>query len=214
MGQEPGKRGEFKMSKPLGPKCKICRREKMKLFLKGERCYAHCPIERKGAILPGQHGLRSSTRRISDYGRQLREKQKVKRIYGISEKQMKNYFQKAVKVREATSEVLLQLLESRLDNVLFRLGLTPSRSLARQLVSHGHILVDGKKVDIPSYQFKKNQIISLKSKTLELPLVKKALAEKSKTPEWLKKKAAVGQMLRLPRRDEIEGDIDDQLIVE
>ena len=202
------------MSRSLGPKCKICRREKMKLFLKGERCYTHCPIERKGAVPPGQHGLRSSTRRMSDYGRQLREKQKVKRIYGLTEKQLKNYFQEAVKMKQATSEVLLQILESRLDNVLYRLDFVPSRSLARQLINHGHLLVDGKKVDIPSYRLKKDQTISLGSKALALPIVKKALAEKTKAPGWLKKKAAVGQMLRWATRDEIEGDIDDQLIVE
>ena len=194
--------------------CKKCRRANEKLFLKGERCYTHCPIEKKGAVPPGQHGLRSSMRRMSDYGRQLREKQKVKRIYGLSERQMKNYFQKAFKVRQATGEVLLQLLESRLDNVLYCLGFVNSRHLARQLVGHKHVLVDGKKVNIPSYQLKKNQTVSLGPKALKLASVKKALAEKTKVPEWLKKKAAVGQMVRLPKRDEIEGDINDQLIVE
>ena len=202
------------MSRYLGPECRLCRREKMKLFLKGERCYTHCPIEKKGAVPPGQHGLKSSMKRMSDYGRQLREKQKVKRIYSLSERQMKNYFQKAFKVRQATGEALLQLLESRLDNVLYRLGFVNSRQLARQLVGHKHILVDGKKVNIPSYQLKETQTVSLGPKALKLASVKKALAEKTKVPEWLKKKAAVGQMVRLPKRDEIEGDIDDQLIVE
>lgn len=202
------------MSRHLGPKCKLCRREKMKLFLKGERCYTRCPIEKKGAVPPGQHGLKSSMKRMSDYGKQLREKQKVKRIYGLSERQMKNYFQKAFKGEQATGESLLQLLESRLDNILYRLGFVNSRHLARQLVSHKHVLVDGKKVNIPSYQLKKNQTVSLGPKALKLALVKKALAEKTKVPEWLKKKAAVGQMVRLPKREEIEGDIDDQLIVE
>jgi len=186
----------------------------MKLFLKGERCYTRCPIEKKGAVPPGQHGLKSSMRRMSDYGKQLREKQKVKRIYGLSEKQMKNYFQKAFKGKQATGETLLQLLESRLDNILYRLGFVNSRHFARQLVSHKHVLVDGEKVNIPSYQLKKNQTVSLGPKALKLALVKKALAEKTKVPEWLKKKAAVGQMVRLPKREEIEGDINDQLIVE
>jgi len=186
----------------------------MKLFLKGERCYTKCPIDKKGAVPPGQHGLKSSTRRMSDYGRQLREKQKVKRIYGLSERQMKNYFQKAVKIRQATSEALLQLLESRLDNILYRLGFVNSRHLARQLISHKHVLVDGKKVNIPSYQLGKGQTVTLGTKALKLDPIKKALAEKTKVPAWLKKKAAVGQMIRLPQRDEIEGDIDDQLIVE
>ncbi len=202
------------MSGHLGPKCRLCRREKMKLFLKGERCYTRCPIEKKGAVPPGQHGLKSSMRRMSDYGKQLREKQKVKRIYGLSEKQMKNYFQKAFKGKQATGETLLQLLESRLDNILYRLGFVNSRHFARQLVSHKHVLVDGEKVNIPSYQLKKNQTVSLGPKALKLALVKKALAEKTKVPEWLKKKAAVGQMVRLPKREEIEGDINDQLIVE
>ncbi|MBM3205721.1 30S ribosomal protein S4 [Candidatus Shapirobacteria bacterium] len=202
------------MSRYLEAKCKLCRREKMKLFLKGERCFNNCPIEKKGAVPPGQHGLKSSTRRMSDYGRQLREKQKIKRIYGLSERQLKNYFQKSFKVKKATSEVLLQTLERRLDNVLYRLGFVPARSLARQLVNHGHVLVDGRQVDIPSYQLKPSQIVSLKQKALEMALVKKSLGEKTKLPDWLKKKAAVGQMVRLPQRDEIEADIDDQLIVE
>jgi len=202
------------MSRYIGPKCRLCRREKMKLFLKGEHCSTKCPIEKKGAIPPGQHGLKSSTRRSSDYGRQLREKQKVKRIYGLSEKQLKNYFQKAFKLKQATTEALLQMLESRLDNVVYRLGFAPARSLARQLVLHRHILVDGKKVNVPSYQLKPEQTISLGTKALALDTVKKSLAEKNKIADWLKKKAAVGQVIRMPRRDEIESDIDDQLIVE
>jgi small subunit ribosomal protein S4 len=202
------------MSRYVGPKCRLCRREKMKLFLKGEHCSTKCPIEKKGAIPPGQHGLKSSTRRSSDYGRQLREKQKVKRIYGLSEKQLKNYFQKAFKIKQPTTEALLQMLESRLDNVVYRLGFVPARSLARQLVLHRHILVDGKKVNVPSYQLKPEQTISLGTKALALMTVKKSLAEKNKIADWLKKKAAVGQVIRMPRRDEIESDIDDQLIVE
>lgn len=202
------------MSRNIGPKCRLCRREKMKLFLKGERCFsANCPIEKKGAVPPGQHGLKS-LRRQSDYGKQLREKQKIKRIYGLSETQMKNYFQKAIKVRQATGEFLLQMLESRLDNLVCRLGFVLSRALARQLVTHRHVLVDGKKVNIPSYQLKPGQVVSFDKKALDLAEVKKSLAEKPKLPDWLKRKAAVGQMVRLPKRDEIEGNIDEQLIVE
>jgi len=202
------------MSRNIGPKCRLCRREKMKLFLKGERCFsAACPIEKKGAVPPGQHGLKS-LRRQSDYGKQLREKQKVKRIYGLSETQLKNYFQKAIKVRQATGEFLLQMLESRLDNLVCRLGFVASRALARQLVTHRHILVDGKKVNIPSYQLKPGQVVSLDKKALDLTEIKKSLAEKPKLPDWLKRKAAVGQMVRLPKRDEIGSDIDEQLIVE
>jgi small subunit ribosomal protein S4 len=186
----------------------------MKLFLKGERCFsAACPIEKKGAVPPGQQGLKSS-RRPSDYGKQLREKQKAKRLYGLSESHLKNYFQKAIKVKQATGEVLLQMLESRLDNVVYRLGFVSSRNLARQLVSHRHVLVDGEKVNIPSYQLKPSQVVSLDKKALDLTEVKKSLAEKPKLPAWLKRKAAVGQIVRLPKRDELEGDIDEQLIVE
>ena len=202
------------MSRYTGPKCRLCRREKVKLFLKGDRCYsANCPIEKKGAVPPGQHGLKSSQRQ-SDYGKQLREKQKTKRIYGLAESHLKNYFQKAIKVRQTTGEFLLQMLESRLDNIIYRLGFVSSRNLARQLVSHKHVLVDGKKVNIPSCQLKPGQVVSLDKKALDLSEVKKSLAEKTKLPDWLKKKAAVGQMVRLPKRDEIEGDIDEQLIVE
>jgi small subunit ribosomal protein S4 len=202
------------MSKYIGPKCRLCRREKTKLFLKGERCFsASCPLEKKGAVPPGQHGLKSLGRQ-SDYGKQLREKQKIKRIYGISEKQLKNYFKKAIKAKQATGEILRQMLESRLDNIVYRLGFGSSRNLARQLVSHKHVLVDGKKINIPSYQLKPGQIVSLDKKALEIADVKKSLAEKQKLPEWLKRKAAVGQMVRLPKKEEIEGDIDEQLIIE
>jgi len=202
------------MSRDIGPKCRLCRREKTKPYLKGERCFSpSCPIEKKGAVPPGQHGLKSS-RRPSDYGKQLREKQKVKRIYGLNESQLKNYFQKAIKVRQTTGEFLLQMLESRLDNIIFRLGFVSSHNLARQLVSHNHILVDGKKINIPSYQLKPGQVITLDKKVLGLDEVKKALKEKNKLPDWLKRKAAVGQMVRLPKRDEVENDIDEQLIVE
>ncbi len=202
------------MSRYLDPKCRACRREKTKLFLKGDRCFsAKCPLEKKGAVPPGQHGLKSSGR-LSDYGKQLREKQKVKKIYGLTETQLKNYFQKAIKSKETTGEVLLQMLESRLDNLVRRLGFVASRNLARQLVTHGHVLVDGKKVNKPSYQLKPGQIISLDKKALDLLEVKKALGEKNKLPDWLKRKAAVGQMVRLPKREEIEGDINEQLIVE
>ena len=202
------------MSRYTGPKCRLCRREKVKLFLKGDRCFSpNCPIEKKGAVPPGQHGLKSSQRQ-SDYSKQLREKQKTKRIYGLGESHLKNYFQKAIKVRQTTGEFLLQMLESRLDNIIYRLGFVSSRNLARQLVSHRHVLVDGKKVNIPSCQLKPGQVVSLDKKALDLSEVKKSLAEKTKLPDWLKKKAAVGQMVRLPKRDEIEGDIDEQLIVE
>jgi len=203
------------MARYTGPKCRLCRREGVKLFLKGERCYSpKCPLERKGAVIPGQHGQKRQ-RRVSDYSHQLREKQKTKRLYGVLERQFKNYFQEASQVKEKAGEILLQFLERRLDNVVFRLGFVPSRSVARQLVRHGHVLVDGKKVDIPSYRVKPGQTISLTTKGLALKEVKKALAEKErKIPGWLKRKAAVGKIVSLPKREDIDVDIDEHLIVE
>lgn len=203
------------MARYTEAKCRLCRREGMKLFLKGERCFsAKCPLERRGAVPPGQHGQRRG-RRLSDYGQRLREKQKAKRSYGILEKQFRRYFGRAIKVKGATGTALLQLLESRLDNLVYRLGFAPSRSVARQLVSHGHISVNGKKVDIASYQVKPGQAISLNPKGMGLEIVKKSLADKKKeTPQWLEKKAAVGRMIRLPEREELGSDINEQLIVE
>jgi small subunit ribosomal protein S4 len=205
------------MARLAGPKCRLCRREGVKLFLKGSRCMsAKCPLDKKGAVPPGQHGLKRKRRRPSEYSYQLREKQKAKRFYGVLERQFKNYFQKASKIKKSTrGETLLQMLESRLDNVVYRLGFTPSRSIARQLVRHGHVLVNNKKVDIPSCQLKPEQIISLSSQGLKINHVAKSLKEKDqKIPGWLSKKAAVGKMIRLPKREEIETDIDENLIVE
>ena len=203
------------MARYLDSKCRLCRREGTKLFLKGERCFSpKCPLEKKGAVAPGQHGLKMR-RRLSEYGVQLREKQKAKRTYGVLERQFRRYFKKAFKKRGVTGEALLQLLELRLDNVVYRLGFVPSRSVARQLVHHGHILVDGKKVDIPSYQVKPGQVINLNPKAMKIEVVKKSLAEKKKEiPSWLQKKAAVGKIIRLPTREEIGADIAEQLIVE
>ena len=198
----------------LGPKCKLCRREGVKLFLKGERCFSSkCPIEKKQALPPGQHGARGR-RKLSDYGVQLREKQKLKRLYGITEKQLKRYFDRALKRKKDTGEVLLQILETRLDNIVYRLGFVPSRSMARQLVSHGHVLVDGKKVNIPSFNVAPGQTVTVSSKALSLAYVKKSLAEEKKSPVWLEKKAAVGRLVRVPEREEVEADIDENLIVE
>lgn len=203
------------MARYTEAKCRLCRREGTKLFLKGERCYSpKCPIERKGAVTPGQHGPKKQGR-LSDFGRQLREKQKAKRVYGVLERQFKNYFKKAIKNRQATGEKLLQLLETRLDNAVFRLGLVPSRSVAREIVTHGHVFVNGKKVNIPSYQIKPGEVVSLKPKLLELDLVKKAISEKErKIPAWLEKKVAVGKMVRFPKREEIDVDLDEHLIIE
>lgn len=202
------------MARYLGPKCRLCRREGKKLFLKGSRCFSpKCPLDRKGAVPPGQHGTKVFGR-YSDYLLQLREKQKAKRMYGVMERQFQRYFAKATKAKEETGRALLQILESRLDNVVFRLGFTPSRSLARQLVSHGHILVDGKKVNVSSYALKPGQVISIASRGLKIKEVKASLDDKGrKIPSWLERKAAVGRVKNLPTREEIDFDIDEDLIV-
>ncbi len=198
-------------------KCRLCRREGKKLFLKGPRCFtAKCPIERKGAIPPGQHGYKSLRKKLSVYGLQLREKQKVKRIYGLREEQFKRVFAIATKNPEATGVKLLQLLETRLDNVVYRLGFALSRSAARQLVRHGHILVNDKKVTIPSYQVRVGDTIALKSKSTQIKDVALAL-ETTKDKDivgWLQRKGHQGKILRIPERHEIDGDINEQLIVE
>jgi len=203
------------MARLVDAKCRRCRREGVKLFLKGERCYsAKCPIDKKGAVPPGEHGAKRR-RRPSDYGLQLREKQKVKRLYGVLERQFRRYFNQASKVKAMTGEVLLQLLETRLDNVTYRLGLAASRSISRQLVSHGFIQVNGKKVNIPSYQARPGDVISLVPAGLNLSRVKESLADKDrKVSSWLQRKAVIGKILRLPKREEIEADIDENLIVE
>jgi len=210
------------MARILDVKCKLCRREGRKLFLKGERCYSpKCPIERKGAVPPGAHGQKR-IRKLSEYGLQLREKQKVKRTYGLSEKQMKRYFLQSKREssrdkatgKGGAGEQLLRLLELRLDNVVFRSGLTPSRSVARQIIKHEHLLVDGKKVNIPSYQVKTNQVITLTPKGLEMPVLKTILEEKVVPPKWLEKKGAAVKVVRMAERNEIDPDINEQLIVE
>lgn len=203
------------MARYKDAKCRLCRREGVKLFLKGTRCFSpKCPIERRGGVPAGQHGQRG-LRRLSEFGVQLREKQKAKRLYGVLERQFRRNFEQAAKVREATGEALLQLLETRLDNVVYRLGFTLSRGIARQLVTHGHILVDGKKVNIPSYRVRSGEIISLAPKGLKISQVKTALEEKDRViPGWLERKAAVGKVVRLPKREEIDASINEQLIVE
>src|SRR4030042_1228325 len=174
------------MARYIDPKCKLCRREGIKLFLKGERCYSpKCPIDR-GAVPPGVHGTKYR-RKLSDYGQQLREKQKIKRLFGVNERQLKTYYQKAAKERAATGEALLRQLEMRLDNIVFRTGLAPSRSVARQLVNHGHVKVDNKKIDVVSYQVKPKQAITLDSRALKMETVKKNLEGKPASAAWLKR---------------------------
>jgi len=196
-------------------KCRLCRRERTKLFLKGARCFSpKCPIDRKGAVPPGAHGFKSGFR-MSEYGTQLREKQKAKRMYGVFERQFKNYYLKAGKLEGDRGENFLRLLEIRLDNVLCRLALVPSRRAARQFITHGRVLVNDKKVRSPSYAVKVGDYITLtprggKMKEVEVWQEKKDI----KIPEWLKKKGLVGKMEALPSRDQMPTELKEKLIIE
>ncbi len=196
------------MARYTGPKRRLSRREGLALFAKDAKA-----LEKKGAVPPGQHGL-GRRRRISEYGVQLREKQKAKRFFGILEKQFKRYFEQASKVRGETGLALLRTLETRLDNVVYRLNFAKSRAGARQMVSHGHIKVDGKKVNIPSFKVGINQTIEISTQMRDNTQVKKSLEEESTLPEWLQRRATVGKVLRIPEREEMEQSIDEQLIVE
>lgn len=196
------------MARYTGPKRRLSRREGMALFAKDAKA-----LEKQGITPPGQHGL-GRRRRTSEYGLQLREKQKAKRIFGVLEKQFKRYFDIAAKVRGATGLMLLQILETRLDNVVYRLGFTRSRMEARQLVTHGHIKVDEKRVTIPSFRVSVNQIIAISDKLRDNTQVKKSLEETLTLPAWLSRKATIGKVLRIPQREEMEQAIDEQLIVE
>ena len=196
--------------------CRLCRREGLKLFLKGDRCYSErCAFERR-AYPPGQHGQKRS--KFSEYGIQLREKQKVKRIYGVLEDQFRRYFEAAERTRGITGVTLLQLLERRLDNVVYRLGLATSRPQARQLVRHGHFLVNGKKVDIPSYSVKEGDVIGVLGRTQKNPTVEHAMEEVKGRgiPEWLSfdANAITGRVNSMPTREQINLPVQEQLIVE
>lgn len=196
------------MGRYIGPKRRLSRREGIPLFVKDIKS-----IERKGAIPPGQHGL-GRRRRISEYGLQLREKQKIKRIFGVMERQFKRYFEKASKIKGSTGFTLLQSLETRLDNIVYKLGFAESRAGARQLVSHGHIKINNSKVSIPSYHVKVGQTIALSEKLLDNTQIKKSLEQQTTLPEWLERQATAGKVLRMPTREEMEQSINEQLIVE
>ncbi|KKU56696.1 30S ribosomal protein S4 [Candidatus Amesbacteria bacterium RIFCSPLOWO2_02_FULL_48_11] len=196
------------MARYTGPKNRLSRREGVDLFGKGNKL-------RRATQPPGQHGAKGSRRRPTSYGTQLREKQKIRRIYGIMERQFRGYFEKARKVRGKTGEVLLRLLETRLDNIVYRLGFAPSRSMARQLVSHGHVVVDGAVVNIPSFQVRAGQTITLQKVAMEIPHVKERLGNLDYLPPaWLKRQAAAGHVTRFPDRSEIDSPVNEQLIVE
>lgn len=205
------------MGRYIGPKFKLDRREGMNLFLKGERSRnGKHPIDKKGAVPPGQHGNKNTRRKVSSYGLQLREKQKAKRIYGLLEKQFKKYFQMATRLEGETGEILMKLLEKRLDNTIYRLGLASSRNQARQLVNHGHVLVNEQKVDIPSYLVRSGEVISLNSKAANFLVVQAALKmnKDSELPQWLERKGTVGKIKAEPLREQINEPVDEHLIVE
>ncbi|MDP8244044.1 MAG: 30S ribosomal protein S4 [Candidatus Hinthialibacter antarcticus] len=205
------------MARYIGPVCKLCRAEGIKLFLKGKKCLsAKCPVSRRN-YPPGQHGQRRGSKR-SDYGLQLREKQKAKRSYGVLERQFRRYYQEATRMRGVTGENLLHLLERRLDNVIYRLGFASSRTQARQLIRHNHIVVDGIRVNIPSFLVKVGHKIEIKEVSRDMPAVLESLQLRKSTGSypWLIRddKAFSGEMTRLPSVDEIALPVKEQMIVE
>ncbi len=205
------------MGRERGSVCKRCRREGQKLFLKGARCYmAKCPVE-KGRPPPGQHGMRRS-RKQSDYGVQLREKQRLRRQYGMQEGQFRRFFHEALRRRGVTGETLLQLLECRLDNIVFRMGFSPSRASARQMVRHNHILLNGHKANIPSMQVAAGDILEVRERPRSRDIALRSLesATPQQTPEWIAvdRKALRGEVLSIPARDVIDPNVNEQLIVE
>jgi small subunit ribosomal protein S4 len=202
------------MARDTSPQCKQCRREGQKLFLKGARCFSDkCGVERR-SYAPGEHGR--GRMRQSEYRAQLREKQKARRYYQVLEKQFRNYYEKASRQPGVTGENLLRMLESRLDNVLVRLGFAASRRQARQLIRHGHWAVNGRRVDIPSYQVKPDDVITIKPESAAEPIVREATDLTSGVPAWLQADydALTAKVLRQPERSEISAPVSEQLIVE
>lgn len=204
------------MARYIGSKCRLCRREGEKLFLKGEKCHtAKCPIETR-PFPPGQHGQKRA--RLSDYARQLREKQKLRRVYGILEGQFRSYYEEADRRRGSTGEVLLQILESRLDNVVFRMGFGASRSEARQLVRHNGVTVNGKRVNIPSYQLKAGDVVAVVEGSKNQLRIKASsdFAQQRGMPDWLDVDASKmeGVFKAAPERSELPAEIQEQLVVE
>ena len=204
------------MGRYIGPVCKLCKREGEKLFLKGMSCNTEkCALEKRNAALGKRFQRR---RKISDFGLRLREKQKAKRIYGILEKQFKGYYKMATKCKGVTGEILLELLERRLDNVVFRCGFATTRREARKLISHGHFFVNGKAVDIPSYLMNPEEKVQIKAKDKECDFFKNIieLTKEKEIPSWLEvdKKDLVGKILKIPSREEMGISLKEQLIVE
>ena len=205
------------MARYTGPVCRLCRREDMKLFLKGERCYTDkCGYERR-SYPPGQHG-QVRRRKRSDYGEQLREKQKVKRIYGIAERQFRGYYNRATRMKGVTGANLIHLLERRLDNVVYRMGFVSDHAEGRQLVRHGHFTINGKRVNIPSYLVRPNDVIEVRERSRKMTRINEALAavDRRGVPGWIEieKDAFKGSVKALPQREDVTLPIREQLIVE
>ena len=202
------------MARLLDPKCRQCRREGCKLFLKGEKCTTKkCPLERR-PFVPGQHG--QGRKRVTQYGTQLREKQKVKRAYGILEKQFKAYYMEAERMKGVVGENLLSLIERRLDNVVYRMGIGSSRNESRQIVNHGHITVNGHTVDIPSFSVKAGDVIEVKETKRDKEMFKALKGMKVVMPKWLEfnPDTLSGKVLALPKREDIDMNISEHLIIE
>ena len=195
--------------------CRLCRREGVKLYLKGEKCYSDkCPVAKRQTP-PGQHG--ASRRKMSEYGVQLREKQKARRFYGVLENQFERYFDMAASKKGVTGEILLQTLERRLDNVAYRMGLGASRAEARQIVKHSHVEVNGRKVNIPSYLVREGDVIAVREGSRDHKRIKELVAAAARTvPAWLsvETEALRGTVVRMPNRDEIDAPVQEHLIVE
>jgi small subunit ribosomal protein S4 len=205
------------MARIKGAVCRLCRREGMKLFLKGAKCFTDkCPVEKRN-FAPGQHG-KDRKAKVVGYGLQLREKQKTKRIYFTQERQFRNYFEEAARAKGVTGEALLQQLERRLDNVVYRLGFASSRRQARQIVRHGHVQVNGRKVNIPSYQVSPGEEIAIRENSRKLPIIAQSLEFTSHqtVPNWLEanRDALSGRVSAIPKREDISLSINEQLIVE
>jgi small subunit ribosomal protein S4 len=195
--------------------CRLCRREGVKLYLKGEKCYSDkCPVVKRNTP-PGQHG--ASRRKVSEYGIQLREKQKARRFYGVLEKQFERYFDMAARKKGVTGEILLQTLERRLDNVVYRLGFAGSRAEARQVVKHSHIEVNGRKVNIPSYLVKEGEVVAVREGSKDHKRIKELVVGITRVvPAWLslEGEGQRGTIVRLPNRDEVDAPVQEHLIVE
>jgi small subunit ribosomal protein S4 len=207
------------MARYVDAVCKLCRREGTKLFLKGDRCYSEkCAVDRR-AYPPGEHGQeRRRPRKMSEYGSQLREKQKIKRVYGVMERQFRHYFHRATRTTGVTGERLMQLLERRLDNLVYRMGFAPSRPSARQLIRHGHIQVRGRKVNIPSFRARPGDVISVREKSRQMPLVQDALKGAEMRPKVpyidVDRSKLLGTFLMLPSRADIPTPAEEQMVVE